>query len=171
MHARACTPAHTHAKVVYTPICSLQRNPLARRDALGWSPDAKQMNKQGNWWLHALVHYGTDDQVGGGGLDLSWQRQPSEEEELITPRHTPTPTPTHTTHTTHQHSLHPHPETQHPAAPHPETPQVLLGHRVTGEITLFGGTPQDEIITPPLPSSWTMWFMGYGPDKELQVGA
>lgn len=27
---------------------------------------------------------------------------------------------------------------------------------------------QDEIITPPIPHSWSMWFMGYGPDKTLQ---
>lgn len=26
-------------------------------DNLGWQPPRKQMNKQGNWWLHALVHH------------------------------------------------------------------------------------------------------------------
>jgi hypothetical protein len=30
---------------------------FTHRDALGWAPKKEQMNKQGNWWLHALVHY------------------------------------------------------------------------------------------------------------------
>jgi hypothetical protein len=27
---------------------------------------------------------------------------------------------------------------------------------------------QDEIITPPIPHSWSMWYMGYGPEKDMQ---
>lgn len=27
---------------------------------------------------------------------------------------------------------------------------------------------QDELITPPIPHSWSMWFMGYGPGDALQ---
>jgi len=30
---------------------------FTHRDALGWKPGRKQMNRQGNWWLHALVQY------------------------------------------------------------------------------------------------------------------
>lgn len=30
---------------------------FTHRDALGWQPGKDQMNKQGNWWLHALGHY------------------------------------------------------------------------------------------------------------------
>jgi hypothetical protein len=36
---------------------------FTHRDALGWQPGKEQMNKQGNWWLHALVHYGEDKEV------------------------------------------------------------------------------------------------------------
>ncbi|KAI8472516.1 MAG: mannosyltransferase putative-domain-containing protein [Monoraphidium minutum] len=45
---------------------------------------------------------------------------------------------------------------------------VLLFHRVTGELSLGKGTPYDEVITPPIPVSWSMWFMGYGPSDALQ---
>jgi hypothetical protein len=27
---------------------------------------------------------------------------------------------------------------------------------------------QDEVITPPIPHSWSMWYMGYGPGNKLQ---
>jgi hypothetical protein len=27
---------------------------------------------------------------------------------------------------------------------------------------------QDEIITPPIPHSWSMWYMGYGPEQNMQ---
>lgn len=27
---------------------------------------------------------------------------------------------------------------------------------------------QDEVITPPIPQSWSMWYMGYGPGDKLQ---
>ncbi|WIA31646.1 hypothetical protein OEZ86_002526 [Tetradesmus obliquus] len=47
--------------------------------------------------------------------------------------------------------------------------EVLLLHRVTGEVHVPAGhAPRDEIITPPIPHSWSMWYMGYGPEKELQ---
>eukprot|EP00775_Hariotina_reticulata_P006257 gene6257-6495_t len=62
---------------------------FTHRDALGWAPRKEQMNKQGNWWLHALVHY---DHLG-----------------------------------------------------------------------------EDEVITPPIPHSWSMWYMGYGPQDQLQT--
>ncbi|GBF90799.1 hypothetical protein Rsub_03100 [Raphidocelis subcapitata] len=65
------------------------------------------MKKQGNWWLHALVHY-----------------DPSGE--------------------------------------------ALLFHRVTGEVRFGHKAPVDEVLTPPLPVSWSMWWMGYGPSNELQ---
>lgn len=28
---------------------------------------------------------------------------------------------------------------------------------------------QDELITPPIPHSWSMWYMGYGPGDKLQT--
>jgi hypothetical protein len=36
---------------------------FTHRDALGWQPGKEQMNKQGNWWLHALVHYDNHGEV------------------------------------------------------------------------------------------------------------
>eukprot|EP00882_Tetradesmus_deserticola_P022210 GHRQ01024103.1.p1 GENE.GHRQ01024103.1~~GHRQ01024103.1.p1 ORF type:complete len:287 (+),score=92.86 GHRQ01024103.1:2155-3015(+) len=46
--------------------------------------------------------------------------------------------------------------------------EVLLLHRVTGEVHVPAGhAPRDEIITPPIPHSWSMWFMGYGPEANL----
>lgn len=36
---------------------------FTHRDALGWQPGVAQMNKQGNWWLHALVQYDYNGEV------------------------------------------------------------------------------------------------------------
>jgi hypothetical protein len=81
---------------------------LTHRDALGWlKPPQAQLNKSGNWWLQALVHYADDD-------------------------------------------------------------EVLLYHRVNGELFQGKGTPTDEVITPPMPHTWTMWHLATAPKTELQ---
>lgn len=36
---------------------------FTHRDALGWQPGKDQMNKQGNWWLQALVQYDHQGEV------------------------------------------------------------------------------------------------------------
>lgn len=28
--------------------------------------------------------------------------------------------------------------------------------------------PTDEVITPPIPIKWSMWYMGYGPNGAMQ---
>ncbi|KAG2500725.1 hypothetical protein HYH03_001489 [Edaphochlamys debaryana] len=78
---------------------------------LGWNPEVGQMQRQGHWWMHALVHYSPSG-------------------------------------------------------------RALWSHRVTGEMYIDAKPPTDEIITPPMPISWTEYHMSWGPsDGSAQFPA
>ncbi|PNH11233.1 hypothetical protein TSOC_001928, partial [Tetrabaena socialis] len=39
----------------------------------------------------------------------------------------------------------------------------LWAHRVTGELHMTSAVPVDEVLTPPLPISWSMYHMSFAP--------
>jgi hypothetical protein len=121
------------------------------------------MNRQGNWWLHALVHYDpvtlapllfhrvtgevqyglAAPKVCVGVVCLAcaraWPSCVLKKTSIIPPRN-------NDRHTQNQQPIN-----------------------LTKKNQKQNKKQKDELITPPIPHSWSMYFMGYSPAEGLQV--
>jgi hypothetical protein len=115
---------------------------------LGWQPREEQTQKQGGWWLQGLVHYDTSGEV------LLIHRVTGEVH--VDTGHAPT--------VSHSTALRMLPCVEYCSA---ILNTATLKHDAKAMLHL-AHCMQDEIITPPLPHSWSMWYMGYAPSNSLQ---